>query len=772
MASIQRSIAVVIGINQYENGIPPLKTAVNDATKLANILETQYQYQVLRLLDTAATYAELNHLFTALENQTLPLADGSTIQIQPDDCLAFYFAGHGIAADDLGSIDIPTGYLVPQDAHLAHDESLLPMKRLHDALLKVSCRHLLVILDCCFAGAFRWAENREAVRHSTMYRERYERFISGCAQQVITSAASDERATDSMSLFGHRKEDSKHSPFAQLLFKALMGEADLCKDGVMTATEIYVYIHSQLSQLTAKQTPCFFQLEHHDKGEYIFAVPEFDPNNLASAPALDESTNPYRGLESFEEEQSKLFFGRKALIQKLEKYVTKHPLTVVLGPSGAGKSSLVKAGLIPQLKLGDKQWRILAPIRPGEAPFTALNKTLEKEKMPLFTNSISAFEQELQTLVQSVKAWSQVHPEIMLLLVIDQFEELITLCHDEHQRIKFLEGLARAIKAFPEQLRIVVTLRSDFEAQFPEKLLEPDEEFADKSLEPYSPKRFIVSAMTREELRSVIVEPAAEKALYFDPPTLVDQLIDEIVQMPGALPLLSFSLSELYLKYIKNVKEGKTSDRAITTELYHKLGGVTRSLTHRADRECEKLVEEHPAYEQTIKHVMLRMVAVGTGELARRRVLCTELIYPEPEQARVNKVIERFAAARLLVKGNDLEGNPYIEPAHDALVRGWSKLRKWKDHELNSLILQRELTLIASKWAMEKCHKKAIGLLWDNDPRLEIVTQVCESNDNWLNSLESDFLQHSLWQKRKNFVRTFTLMSTAFVVGKYINIRM
>ncbi len=757
MSDIKRSLAVVIGINQYENGIPPLKTAVNDATELANILETKYQYQVLLLLDTAATYAKLNHLFTALENQTLPLADGSTIQIQPDDRILFYFAGHGIAADELDNSNVPAGYLVPQDAHLENDDSLLPMQRMHDALLKLSSRHLLVILDCCFAGAFRWAENREAVRRRAMYRERYERYISGCAQQVITSAASDERAADTLYRFGHRSEHSEHSPFAQLLFKALMGEADLCKDGVMSATEIYVYIRSQLCQLTAKQTPGFSQLKHHDKGEYIFAIPEFNSNNLALAPALSENTNPYRGLESFGEEHSKLFFGRKPLIKKLEKFVTNHSLTVVLGASGVGKSSLVKAGLIPQLKLSGTSWRILAPIRPGKAPFTALNKTLEKENLPVFTKPI-AFEQELQTLAHSVKAWSQLHPETKLLLVIDQFEELVTLCHDADEREKFLAGLARAIKAFPEQLRIVVTLRSDFEGQFQDTPLEPD----------WHP-RFVVPAMTREELRQVIVEPAAERALYFDPPTLVDQLIDEVVQMPGALPLLSFTLSELYLKYIKNVKEGKVSARAITEFDYHKLGGVTRSLTHRADREYEKLVQIDPAYAQTIKHVMLRMVAVGTGELARR-VLYNELKYPEPENTRVNEVIERFAAVRLLVKGEDLEGDLYVEPAHDALVRGWQQLRRWKDLELASVLLQHELTAIASKWDTQKQNQKAIGLLWDNDPRLPLVKQVFESNDNWLNSLESDFVKHSLRQKRKNLFRTFTLMAVAFLFGHYITI--
>jgi hypothetical protein len=203
--------------------------------------------------------------------------------------------------------------------------------------------------------------------------------------------------------------------------------------------------------------------------------------------------------------------------------------------------------------------------------------------------------------------------------------------------------------------------------------------------------RFLVPAMTREELREAIVEPATAKVMYFEPPKLVDDLIDEVVQMPGALPLLSFTLSELYLKYIKSVTEGKRNNRAITQEDYEELGGVARSLTQRADCEYEELVKLDPAYEQTVRHVMLRMVALSGSELARRQVDLSELEYPEPNNERVKLVIERFASARLLVKGRDIEGNLYVEPAHDALVRGWQKLRTWKDRELASLLLQREL---------------------------------------------------------------------------------
>ncbi|NEO49397.1 MAG: hypothetical protein F6K55_36975, partial [Moorea sp. SIO4A3] len=213
---------------------------------------------------------------------------------------------------------------------------------------------------------------------------------------------------------------------------------------------------------------------------------------------------------------------------------------------------------------------------------------------------------------------------------------------------------------------------------------------------------------------------------------------------------------ELYLKYLKRQREaqyrGITIDRALTQADYIELGGVMRSLTQRADQEYQALVKENPAYEQVIRHVMLRMVALTGGELARRRVLLSELEYPPQKNGLVKEVIERFTNARLLVKGEDTDGNPYVEPAHDALVRGWEKLRHWVQQEKN-LELQRRLTPSALEWNNQQQAK----FLWNANPYLDVLNQeVLKSPDNnWLNQVEAEFVLRSVKRRRRNTQRNW-----------------
>ena len=533
---------------------------------------------------------------------------------------------------------------------------------------------------------------------------------------------------------------------------------------------MYLYLRDRVEIPTEKyrlrQTPGIWCLNKHDKGEYIFLSPGHELN-LPPAPPLDKSKNPYRGLKSFEEKHSKLFFGRSELVEKLADFVKTNPLTVVLGTSGSGKSSLVKAGLIPQLKEESKKetndkWCILSPIRPGEKPFQALNHALVDAKLP-------KVELQQQTLSQSVNVWTKSNPNCKLLIVIDQSEEIITLCQNENERQEFFQQILKAINHHRHQLRVILTLRSDFEPQvrdaglkFVCEELKLGNTFLTKR---WQHGRFIVPAMTRGELREAIEKPAETRVMYFQPHDLVEELIDEVDNMPGALPLLSFALSELFLKYLHRQRKaqyaGITIDRALTQADYDELGGVMRSLTQRADEEYLALVQENPIYDQVIRHVMLRMVALTGGELARRRVPLCELEYPPDKNILVKEVIERFTAARLLVKGEDSEGNLYVEPAHDALVRGWEKLQTWLTQEKN-LSLQRRLTPSAFEWN----NRREVRFLWNTNPYLDVLNKeiLNSADNNWLNQVETEFIRQSIKRKLKNRITRWTFVSTAFLL--------
>jgi len=748
--NFDRNIAVVIGIDNYQNGIPPLnKTAVNDARAIADLLEEEYEYQeVIRLFPPyrEATLAEIK----ALLFETLP----NKIKPTEVDRLIFYFAGHGIALD---SEDGPEDYLILQDTRLGKVETFLSIQKLNEAFSRLNCHHLLVIVNCAFAGNFGWSTSSIGVTRftETIYREHYEWFIRRRAWLVITSAAHNQEAIDFISGLRDGANNSHHSPFALALIEGLKDlKADLTGDGVITATELYVYLRERLLSKDGYevQTPGFLPLLKHDGGEFIFTLPNFERNVLKPAPPLDASKNPYRGLTSFEEQDSKLFFGRTEVVEKLQKFVKNNSLTVVLGASGSGKSSLVKAGLIPQLrKETAEQWSILQPIRPGETPLQALNNVLKGSQLPKIKR-----QNPQQNLAQSIDVWAKRNPNSKLLLFINQCEEIITLCPSKDERKEFFQQILTAIDAHWDKLRVVLSLRSDFESQIrdvgfkfvPESYSVKHTELKNR----WQSGRFIVPALTRRELREAIEKPAEARVMFFQPPELVEQLIDEVTDMPGALPLLSFTLSELYLKYLKRQQEaqieGKRIERALTREDYDDLGGVILSLTQRADKEYKALVKENPAYAQIIRHVMLRMVVVGGGELARRRVPLLELEYPPDKNYLVKAVIERFTNARLLVIEQDAEGNSYVEPAHDAWVRGWQRLLKWNQQEEESLLLQRRLTPAAMEW---KATQDA-GFLWNNSPYLDLLKQVLNSDDNWLNQVETEFVQRSLRKKRLWFL--------------------
>jgi WD40 repeat protein/formylglycine-generating enzyme required for sulfatase activity len=750
------NLAYLIGIDNYANGIPRLATAVHDVRQLADVLAEKHAYTV-ELLTEGVTLGRLQQLFA----QTLPA------QIQSDKCrVLIYFAGHGIALD---GGDGPAGYLIPQDAAPDNRLSFLPMREVNDWLVELPCRHLLFILDCCFAGAFSWTSTR-AVRPlpEVLYRERFDRFLRDPAWQFIGSSAYNQSALDTLAggvHLGQRADPnskSGHSPFAAALLNALTQSEDNPADlipkgqgnGVITASELALYLRNEVEQqveaaTNLQQTPNLWPFKRHRNGEFVFLVPEYQLA-LPSAPELTKATNPWRGLESYSEEHAPLFFGRTELTHALVNAVMTSPLTVVVGPSGAGKTSLVNAGLLPLLRpqalagATDPLWLILPSIRPTATPLRELAALLAVQLATHDGGSSNPTRwQDLaeckKYIGDSITKWCNQHPQQTMLLIIDRLEEVVALHPSKDERAQFEEFLAETT-AGPTNLRIVLLLRDDFEAHFVES------ELGDKW------HRFAMRPLDLARLRDVVEGPASHVALYFDPPDLVDRLIEEANQRPGALPLLSFTLSELFYKYLERQsaaqKIGETLDRSLIQADYDQLGGVIGSLSRRANEIYAELDE---ARKQTMERIMLRMVAIDGGGSAGRRVPRAELDYPSPAQNRqVDTVIEKLVAARIVVQssfasGAGQAGQAYIELAHDTLFNAWPSLVEWRRAADDYLLLQRRLTQAATEWEGAD-EKSKPGLLWNDDPRLPLLQRVLSGDTTALHDRSwYERIRQSLW---------------------------
>ena len=737
LPSFGRSLAVVIGINDYTRGIPPLRTAVNDARRLGALLAAEHGYEVIAVLDGAATRARLVSL----------LKDELPARVKAGDRVCVYFAGHGVAID---GHDGPNGYLLPVDASRADEGTFLDMPLVHDALVGLPCRHMLVILDSCFSGAFRWSGTRAvSVLPEVVHQERYERFVRDPAWQVITSASQDQEALDQLrtGALGGRDGEGDHSPFALALFDALAGHGDIMPraggDGLMTATELYLYIEDRLQAATIEagrqQTPRLWPLAKHDKGEFVFLVPG-RALSLPPAPPLTAETNPWRGLASYDSKDAALFFGREAPAAALKEAIEARPLVAVLGASGTGKSSLVKAGVLPALAT-DSRWTLLPVVRPGAAPFEALAQSVATltPGTPVAADGIEA----------ALARWCDAHAGQRLLLLVDQCEELVTMARAATARDAVTALLARLLDQHPLQLTIVLTLRTDFEPQFDRSALAP----------LWAEARYVVPPLSRADLKAIIEQPASARVLYFDPPSLVETLLDDVVNTPGGLPLLSFALSEMFGRYLSR----QAADRALMRADYDAIGGVVGALRARADAEFDALDSAH---QEAMRHLMLRMVSGGAGSLAKRRVSDAELAFTDPAQgARVQDVLARLTAARLVVEGTESDGTGYAEPAHDALVRGWGRLVGWI-HEVNDdavpLATRQKLAGAALEWAAAEGAAKP-GLVWSDPVRSAMLAPLVRGRAPWLNAPELAFATASV-RSRRNARRVSLAVTAAIAV--------
>ncbi|AIS02510.1 PD40 domain-containing protein [Streptomyces glaucescens] len=370
--------------------------------------------------------------------------------------------------------------------------------------------------------------------------------------------------------------------------------------------------------------------------------------DLAAVPREDAGAeeSPYRGLTRFEPGDADVFFGRDQLIESLLDMVRSHRSVVVLGPSGSGKSSLLRAGLIPRLSEGAGLETPLAAIRiltPGAHPVRTHAERLRHGGRPGDT-----------------------------LVLVDQFEEVFTLCTDPAERAEFIDLLLSSQDP-ARRLRVVLGVRADFYGRC---LDHP--ELVRVIREAGIP----VGPLSREELREVIVRPATARGLTVER-ALTAQLLDEVAGEPGGLPLLSHALLETWRR---------RSGRMLTLRAYEAAGGVRGAVAQTAEELYDTL---DTAQAALVRRVLLRLVAPGEGTSdTSRPVERAELRTAGPDSAkRIDTVLDRLARARLVTLDGDT-----VHLAHEALITSWPRLRGWIEEDRHRLHALRRLTEAALAW--------------------------------------------------------------------------
>ena len=443
---------------------------------------------------------------------------------------------------------------------------------------------------------------------------------------------------------------------------------------------------------------------------------------------------PFQGLQYYDEKDADRFFGRETLIAKIVGRLANSRFLTVIGASGSGKSSVVRAGVIPALRRGERltdgslpptdsgQWDIRI-LTPSAHPLDALAASLTRE-----SESVSAATALRADLAQEPQALSLIARRLLaqngkkrLMLVIDQFEEIFTQCHQDDERSAFIENLLEAVEQADSQpITILLTLRADFYAQLTVQ---------DRLRELVSQNQEFIGAMSRDELTRAILQPAA-LGNWKVQEGLVDVILDDLGSEPGALPLLSHALLETWKR-----RRG----RVLTVSGYTSSGGVHGAIAQTAETVFrQRLTTEQ---QPIARMIFVKLAEVGEGTLdTRRRAAFSELLTRATDPLTIDAVLSILTEARLITTDTLKPGDiRVVEVAHEALIREWPTLRDWLNQNRDDLILHRQLTEDTNDW-----------IKLDRDPgalyrgaRLGQMLEWAETNADLISLTEQEFLDAS-----------------------------
>lgn len=466
----------------------------------------------------------------------------------------------------------------------------------------------------------------------------------------------------------------------------------------------------------------------------------------AEANKLEIGPNPYKGLQAFYESDKDSYFGRSAQVKSLwsqfrELYERDESVRLlpIYGPSGSGKSSLVRAGLIPELAArplpGLAQARI-AVLKPETEPLQSLAKVLariaENDLSPV--KKTREFSEELalpnpKGSYDGLQRIARVLPQsemLPLIVVIDQFEEIYSLCKNSVTRNAFVENLLYAAGDCSKYVSVILTMRNDF--------------MGETHQHPrlgclFSDQGFLVPPMDEAALREAIAQPAENAGHSLDEAT-IRLLIEQTLGREGALPMLQFALTRIWQGLVEGIAA------AITLE---KIGGVGGSLAGEAQRIYDSLNDADKAIAQRL---FLGLVQLGEGTKdTRRRVEINSLVAATDTPDQFERVVERFTSPGVRLVTLSAEGEmETAEVTHEALFDHWQLLNSWINSGRDDIRFQRRLEEAANDWDNQD---RPVGSLW-RSPNLDTLKDFHKRRGKKLTELEACFFEASCKEEKQS----------------------
>jgi WD40 repeat protein/energy-coupling factor transporter ATP-binding protein EcfA2 len=677
--------ALVIGIAEYVSpSLPRLSKTTNDAEAIAQLLEQYGDFQSVQRLPQRWNKDKNGYEMAASKVTGAQLGqDLRTFLLEQaaNNEALIYFSGHGFTiSDNLGQ---QKGYLASSDCQIEFKENEnieqkygIPLDSLNELIRDSQLSSLVMLLDCCHSGYF-------------LERQLIERTLNTFSSQkdyyLITACRGFERA-------GVIKSE-EYSIFTGAVVKGLAVD-NVGSSRRISGDRLFDYVSNELKG--SVQEPIRMGW---GRSITLVTYPQLDIPTGEKVAFNQE--NPYRGLYAFESEQAQYFCGRDAAVRTLISRLAESRFLAVIGYSGSGKSSLVKAGLLPQLKgdrlPGSSEWAI-ASFTPGEHPLGKLVDILSRQQQQ-----------------------NQPH-----LLFIDQFEEVFTLCQDDEERKAFIRLIAQEVKKVEAKTRIILTIRGDFLNRCADYL-----EII-TLINSIPPTSFIVTPMSFTELEEAIEKPAKLHGVTFER-GLVSQISADVVNRPGALPILQYALKELWRVCIE---EPESPEPLLTRKGYKEIGGVKGALDKRATILYESLTTIDQAFA---RRLFMELVQLGkAGEVTRRRASWDRLdaISDSPQQ--LQRVVGLLAGSqqRLIITDEKT-----IEVAHEALLSEWKLLNTWIAENLENIRLSRSLEEDCQEW-VQRFNKSDDALL--SGAKLAVISEWVNKTKPRITPLESDFLHKSL----------------------------